>query len=103
MATQPKKKRIQFALKIDSETEHFYERVEHHDKKGKTRVKEINTPRSGSTSFTVTGNPYEKKIETITEGTRTERFETDDTEEKRKNKGKTNKKRVEVLYDISDL
>ncbi|KAF2662663.1 hypothetical protein K491DRAFT_700398 [Lophiostoma macrostomum CBS 122681] len=57
-------KRAFFSLNVDSNADHIYERIEHHDKEGKDKikVKEHSEPLVGSTSLQVLTQPFEKEV-----------------------------------------
>jgi hypothetical protein len=64
------KKRIQVTSDFKADTEQFYERVHHHNS-GETKVVENTKPHLGSSSITITTNPYTVETAGSTEEART--------------------------------
>ncbi|KAF2180574.1 hypothetical protein K469DRAFT_672538 [Zopfia rhizophila CBS 207.26] len=62
-------KRALFSLDVDSNAEHLYERIEHHNREGKDKLKVIehSEPTAGSTSLQITTKPFERAVERTVE------------------------------------
>jgi hypothetical protein len=101
MSRSQSKKRIQFSLHGDSETQDFHQRIEHHDKDGETKVTESDTPISGSTTVSVTTNPYEKRTEQEPDGGKKKVDILYSSDEKVKRTKKS--RNIEELYNTSEL
>lgn len=115
-------KRALFSLNVDSETEHVYQRVNNHSKPGeKTKVIETSGPTVGHTDLQFVTKPFEKlvnrTVEGVEEGTgkkihsaegeltySSQRSGTGSSNTTKTVKDSTRtKRRVEQLYDTSDL
>ncbi len=114
-------KRALFALNVDSETDHTYQRVNDHSKPGeKTKVIETKGPTIGHTDLQFVTKPFEKLVNRTVEGVEEEpgkkvhsaegeltyssQRSSSGTGSKKTVKDSTRtKRRIEQLYDTSDL
>ncbi|KAJ8112481.1 hypothetical protein OPT61_g5155 [Boeremia exigua] len=113
-------KRALFSLNVDSETDHIYHRVNDHSKPGeKTKVIETSGPTVGHTDLQFVSKPFEKLVNRTVEGVEeatgkkvhsaegeltysSQRSSTGTGRKTVKDSTRT-KRRIEKLYDTSDL
>lgn len=100
-------KRAIFSLNVDSNAEHFLERIEDHSKqgKGKVKVREHKEPFVGNTSLQLLTRPFEKEVQRSVERIVDGRVvkDTKITRENSQTRNEKRKKSVEERYDTSDL
>jgi ribose 5-phosphate isomerase B len=98
-------KRAIFSLNVNTNAEHFYERIEDHLKDDKVTVREHKEPLVGNTSVHILTKPFEKKVQrSVTravDGRVVRDTETYDSSSSKSRSGC--KSRIEDKYDISDL
>jgi hypothetical protein len=114
-------KRALFSLNVDSEADHIYHRVNDHSKPGeKTKVIESTGPTVGHTDLQYLSQPFEKLVNRTVQGVEEETGKkvhsaegelTYSSQRSTSGTGTThtvkdstrNKRRIEKLYDTSDL
>ena len=114
-------KRAFLAINVDSEAEHIYQRVNEHSKPGeKTKVIETTGPTVGHTDLQYLSKPFEKLVNRTVQGVEEEtgkkvtsaegeltyssQRSTSSSTKKHTVKDSTRtKRRIEKLYDTSDL
>ena len=114
-------KRAFFSVNVDSEADHIYQRVDDHSKPGeKTKVIENSGPTVGHTDLQYLSKPFEKLVNRTVQGVEEETGKRVTSAEgeltyssQRSTSGSSNKhtikdstrtkRRIEKLYDTSDL
>ena len=98
-------KRALFSLNIDSNADHLYERIEHHndEDKGKDRVIERTEPTAGSTKVEIVTRPFERAVERTVERIVDGKVVREHRTTNETGNGKRTAKRLEDVYDTSDL